>query len=101
MYRGRTVARLGACLLWPLFLVMVLVILTAVDADGDPLTSNFPPIVLETKASVRNCAKVDIRSRGTDDDDPIGRVRISRELKQRIRSLRERRLTTVRLIRGP
>jgi len=101
MRPSRTAIRLGACLFWPLLLVGVLVVLTAVDADGDPLTPNFPPIVLETSAAIRNAPRIAVRSRKTQSRDLTRHLRLGRVVDRWRNAIRETRFVTVRPIRGP
>jgi hypothetical protein len=79
----------------------VLMALTAIDGDGDPLTPNFPPIVMEIGAAVRTAPEVAIRSRKPKSVTVAQRLGRRRMVNRWRYAICQTQFIAVRPIRGP
>ena len=97
-----SLARYGLAVIWPLLLVAGLIVYNTVDADGDPLTANGPPIVLTSE--VTTAVATDAGVTGAERAVVVGEGGV-RRLRQRVSrwACRARSLwrPQARPIRGP
>jgi hypothetical protein len=97
--RGRRGA-FGFGVLLPLVLVVGLMVFNTVDADGDPLTANGPPVVLVTESPGATTREDDAER--TDSEADVGEPRrIYRSVAGMLRRVRSAWFPGTRLIRGP
>jgi hypothetical protein len=88
--------------LLPLLLVFGLMVFNTVDADGDPLTANGPPVVLVIEQPGATARDDDLDRTGAETEAGGGvRCRLSRSAASLGRRVRSAWLPWTRPIRGP
>jgi hypothetical protein len=99
-WRGNGAFGLGVLL--PLLLVCGLMVFNTVDADGDPLTANGPPVVLVTEWPGATAREDDLDRTELEPEPGVGaRRRLTRSASSRLRRVRSAWLARTRPIRGP